>query len=349
SANLLRETLTFFLGQAAPEDLKIFAVQGFEGEELKVEPVDLRGAARHEQVAAEGAQSDLADRGAATVLNEAAPASAISWLQRCLDRRLTAIGPIEVQMVEEPIWNVRARAITSIFLRTELRRIDEPMLIPAAEAPPLASADATLSALDLVLSADAAGRPRRMGFHVPLPANALVFSQTRYRLLRALQDLDPNVRRRVILEIVGVEDGFPLGRLRELTGMIAPYGRAVLLRAASERTNPRHWRNCGASAVTLGCWGLEVAERSMMQRLAAFAEGAAKSGMASIAYGIESRALMLAAWGAGFTHVAGSALCIDRPPPRFPIRIGPEEFYAVGSAGPAGWPSDDLAPAAFRL
>ena len=61
------------------------------------------------------------------------------------------------------------------------------------------------------------------------------YSASRYRILPRPAPLEPPIRRFIILELEQLPIGGPAGRLAGIVTVLAPYGHAVLYRAASER------------------------------------------------------------------------------------------------------------------
>ena len=122
-------------------------------------------------------------------------------------------------------------------------------------------------------SADLIKSGVQVALHAPLPWNAMTYSTTRYRLLHALRDSPPQVRRFLILEITDLSAGLPQSRLTEVVSMLAPYCRAVLARAPSDSHDVRAWRGCGLSGVTLDCRSFDASDRKGLQRCRPFFRG----------------------------------------------------------------------------
>jgi hypothetical protein len=168
----------------------------------------------------------------------------------------------------------------------------------------------------------------QVALHAPVPAKAIAYSTSRYRILHTLQDLSPQIRRFLILEITDLSDGLPQGPLAEMVGMLAPHCRAVLARAPSENTDVRAWRGSGLSGVTVDCRHLDAADRGAQGRLATFARRAAEASLACVGYGLPVSSLMLAAWAAGFTHLGGPTLSEEVAVPKSVVRLQPADLFA---------------------
>jgi len=332
SANILKDTLGFFIGAAAEEDMHILQVTAFVGGRLEVQALD---PARLMAAAAGAPQpSTLAPSAAPAVSDAAAPPSqTIARPGRRPPVRLASRGlEVEVASTLTPVWNITAGVVASTQLTALVAEVlpeggNRP--VDSADVTPALAAQIALHALrEAMGQACADPAAPSMAIHAPLPLPALSYSTSRYALLHALRDLDPLVRRRLVLEITELPEGFPSGRLAELVSMLAPLGRAVLARAASAGRSVRHWRDCRLNGVILDCAEMDPADKRVGARLSAFAEAVDEAAPRCIAYGLNDRSLLLAAWGAGFSHLAGPALSAVVGP-RQAVRLDPEDFYAA--------------------
>ncbi|HEY3695735.1 hypothetical protein [Phenylobacterium sp.] len=316
SANVLKETLNFFLGAAAREDLKLFFVTGLDGEELAVEAVDA------------ATLSSAAEPAAAAPSRPAAAAPATLIGTEALRRRVRLVsmsGPhCEIDLGIEPTWNIGARVVTSFLVRAAIRLDGEDA--PAPDAPTVAG-EAAMQALAYAADLLSNGpEGLHVGLHTPLSIGAMGHSASRYRLLHALQSLDPAIRRLLLIEIIDLPAGFPQSRMTEVVAALAPYGRAVLARAPSETADLASWRRCGLGGVTLDCSHLDPADRKARVRLGRFAAAAAEVAPACVGYSLASRSLLISAWAAGFTHLGGAAVEAEVRTPAAQ-RLEPSQLY----------------------
>lgn len=65
---------------------------------------------------------------------------------------------------------------------------------------------------------------------------------------------------------------------------------------------------CGLRGVTLDCEHIRVPDSLALANLSSFARTALALAPARVAYSLHSKSLLIAAWGAGFTHLSGAAL-----------------------------------------
>jgi hypothetical protein len=338
SASILKETLAFFLGAAAREDLRLFQVMGFENGELNVEPLDA-GHVLSEAEAAFGSEAGSGSGAGRPADGDAQtpPSGDLIWSDT---RRIRLTSPpnieLDLQITPEPTWNVAAKVVASFVLRPAM------WLTVGAEP----ERPATCGELTAALAAEVAigglnfaadligGSGAKVALHAPLPWHAMTYSTSRYRLLQALRDIPADVRRFLVLEITELSEGLPQSRLAEQVAMVAPYARAVLARAPSARTDVRAWRGCGLNGVTLDCHDLDAADRKIQTRLEVFASRAADVPLACVGYGLPATSLMMAAWASGFTHLGGPPLTEGLAEPKAMVRVQPADIFATGASQP---------------
>jgi hypothetical protein len=337
SANLLTETLAFFLGAAAREDLRLFQVTSFINGELGVQPVDIGGFLDGHDASAS------ARPGPAATADSLGPVSE-DLLWTAAHRTSLSFPPgydVDLTLTPEPTWNVGARVVASFLLRPSILLAEgdnAPRPATCGELSPIAAGEVAVSGISY--AAELIGETGvQVALHAPVPANAIAYSTSRYRLLHALRNLNPQVRRFLILEITDLSDGLPQSPLMEMVGMLAPHCRAVLARAPSENSDVRAWRGCGLSGVTVDCRHLNAADRGAQDRLATFARRAAGASLACVGYGLPTSSLMLAAWASGFTHLGGPALSDEVAVPRSVVRLQPVDLFAPKGAPAAHRPA----------
>lgn len=337
SAKTLTETLVFFLGAAAREDVRLFQVTSFADGALGVEPVSATLAMQ----AGEGLDQDDASRPPPEPGACEAAAPVLTRLDWSTPRRWWLSSPadlmLDLAIAPEPVWNIGAQVVASYRLRPSIWLCsgpDAPRALTCSELPAQRAAEVAMNALSY--AAELLGdQGAQVALHAPIPLHALTFSASRYRLLKALRELPESVRRFLVLEIIDVAGGFPPSRLSEVVSMVAVHCRAVLTRAPAETTDIRAWRGCGLSGVALDCGALDPADREAHARLALFAKRAAEGSLACIGYGLPTRSLSLAAWAGGFTHLGGVALA-DVRASRCVRRLGAPDLFGCKASRSGG-------------
>jgi hypothetical protein len=330
SANVLKETLRFFIGAAAPDTVRLFQVTGFAGGELSVEPVDYAGLA--DPLESAGCSS-IGSAGEQVWAAMSALSTTVIASPRQSGQIIPSNGPeLRTVTAVAPVWNLRARAMTSFLVATEAFRVLPDGTLAAAPVSQLSSnvaAGLSLQGLtyaeERIRSGGEAGNP--VALHLPLPLNALSYSAPRYRLLHALRRLDRDVRRYLLLELTELPAGLPQSRLTELVSMLSPFARAIVARAPSEMADVGGWRRCGLNGVSLNCRRFDPGDRRIATRLSAFARRVLDIAPACIGYELQARSLMLGAWAGGFTHLS-SPVVSARSPGLAAARLHPPDLYA---------------------
>jgi hypothetical protein len=314
SATVLKETLAFFLGKAAREDFQLFKVTAFENGAFTLEAA--AGAILDEILDADASAAPPASPPGPSLhtLRTASPIDDLHW---CAIRRVRLVSPpdmdLELAISPEPTWNISAKVVASFLLRPAAT-LAEPHMpardVCAADLSPAMAGEAAIATLAYAAELIADGRVT-VALHAPVALAALTYSNSRFRILNALRGLPTEVCRRLILEIVDLPEGLPQSRLTEMVSMLAPHCRAVLARAPSEMSDLRSWRGCGLSGATLDCDHLDPADKTAHLRLGSFARRATEAKLSCVGYSLPSRALIMAAWAAGFTHVGGPMLSAE--------------------------------------
>jgi hypothetical protein len=320
SANILKETLAFFVGAVAREDVRLMQVTGFNQGELTVESVDVGGF-----MPSEAPAWGVGGRGTAC---DSVPPS--HYVVGHGARAITLVAGdlrVDATHLARPTWNVRDRVVASFVVET---KIDPEH---TAALPPLLAAEVARSNLAFAVEQIRAGRDggTPVAMHVPVPIGALTITSARYPLLHFMRDLDAATRRLLVVELTDLEAGVPHSRLSESVSMLAPYARAVLARAPSETASLLEWRRSGLHGVTLDCSHLQSSDRAALFRLSTFARNALAIAPACVGYSLTAMSLLVAAWGAGFTHLSGAAVSgeIRR---LAAVRLTPRELYRRSSA-----------------
>ncbi len=293
SAAVLKETLSFFLGKVDGQDVRILQVTGHAAGDLSVEPVDC---SRWLDASAPPSGAVEASEPPAQAPLPAVQLDQLAWA-----------GTQTSRIALAPIWNIAQEVVASflmqptVYLTSSLERVEpSPLAAEQLVSAGIGQARAWLS--------EAGARGTRFALHLPLPFLGVSSTNARYRVQRQLTDMPAELRKLVVLDLMGIEEGVPYARMAETVSALKPFCRAVLARAASPAAKLAQWRNCRLDGVTLDCHALDPGDRMSMARLASFADEAGKVSRTIVGYGLANRSLTLAAWAAGFSHVTGDAV-----------------------------------------
>ena len=305
SSVLLRETLTFFLGAAEAENIRISVVDriGDEGlEATRVTGDQLEAAARERT-------GDLARS-----RDGSAPWERFGVARPA--RKTVAIkrpGQAEIQAIFylDPVWHVTREAVVSFVVRTvAVQRMADGAIEPVDRRWLTAGAAAALTIERLMFVEELLGdrdRPEpAIVVHVPISLNALSYSGARTAVLGELRRLVESDRRdRLMIELMHVPEGLPESRLSEAVAQTRPYARGVLVRAETLSTDVSNWLRSGAVGVIHNAATPGQPEKATLAALPGAVDRARQAGLSPSLYGVQSGSVALAAWSAGVSHMSG--------------------------------------------
>lgn len=305
SSQLMRETLSYFLGAVASENIKISVVDrvGEEGiEATRVSEAEMAAAA-------EERWRDM------SVSDDGSPPWERFGVARAPRKVVTIRRPdgadIQALIYLDPVWNVKRGAVVSFVSRTiavqtggdgALETIDPRDLTPRTHA---VIAGKRLQFVRELGDTDETAPLAAV--HVPLSLNGLVYSGSRTAILADLKKLSSSRRDRLFIELADVPSAMPQARLVEIITQLRPFCRGVHVRVDPDTADLSQWHRCGAVGVIHTALQ-NVAEKDVISRLDRLIEGAGRIGLATSLYGVRSRSLALAAWAAGVTNMSGDCV-----------------------------------------
>lgn len=158
-------------------------------------------------------------------------------------------------------------------------------------------------------------KQRRLLLVLSVHFDTLASASRRRHYVTELEELSPEERKLLLIEVVGAPQGVLHARLVELILPLKPYCRAVMLQMRIETLDFAQARGCGALAVGADLSAHPGPELTIMQQMSRFQRGAEKAELVAYAHGIRSVSLAAAALGAGYFSIDGDAISklIDRP------------------------------------
>lgn len=337
ASQLMRETLSFFLGEAKTENVHISVVDCVSGDGVTARRLageDLRAAStvRHRDLA-------LSEDGSAPW--EAFDVPALARTSFLLKR--PGADDLQALFYVEPVWRLDKSAVLSFVVRTLLLQTTPQGPVPVAHSDLPPSTHAVLAIRSLAFARSILGQAgaRPIGaLHVPIGFDALTQSGPRTSVLADLKrhDLEGH-RPRTIIELTRVPVAVPAVRLSELVGQVNPFARAVLIRTEATAP-PASWRHLGAPGL-IHCLQAGMPERQALANLQTFSAATLAMGLVCGVDGISSRSLSIAAWAAGFSQLAGDFLAHRCGDELVSHRLAVRDLYdAPPPAAPAHGPAD---------
>jgi hypothetical protein len=245
-----------------------------------------------------------------------------------------------------PVWTVRSHAIAAYSCKPMLRTPGGDIATSYAVVPPEAPTR-FLSRLDLLALRQAAQdlvAMEREGKAVLLVISVhyetLARTRARIAYVSELQMIAENLRRKLMLELVGVADAVPASRLNELTSAIANECRAVLILLARGFTHFDIIRKTKIFACGLGAGDDDRREGELFAEFDRFCEEIEAIGRKKYLVDVNTTSLLTAAIGAGFDYVDGDAVADLEEQPDGVHGLGLEEIF-FPHAGPDLDPLDD--------
>lgn len=322
---LLQDLLELFLGAFTLEQLDIRAVTGRQGDALTAEPVDI--AALH--------------RGLATGTSSRAPKTPSPPLgvkipgHPPLPPEPIRVGERTLHLDFEfrPIWDVRHDAISSFSLNA-IPQTDQSRALGEARADRSQLIPEELTAIDLAAASHGLEtltylfqRQSRFILHLPVSYETLASSRARPRYLDAIKSFAPELRRYIAFELHDLPSGVPQSRLSTLVTMLSPFGRGVIAFVRAQRVGVVSLQGCGLLGMAVELESPSLPEAELFVRIGTFRERAHLAGDQLIAYGVNSRSLVMAAWSMGLSHVSGDAIAPTCHLPYQMSRFRPVDLY----------------------
>lgn len=329
ASQLMRETLSYFLGAVKSENINVSIVDrvgegGIEATRLSEEELE---------AAAEERWRDMSNS-----VDGSAPWERFGVARA--PRKVVSIrrpGGADIQAVFylDPVWNVAQGAVVSFVARTiavqagangELEAIDPRDLTPRTHA--------VIACKRMQFVRELAGPEQegpRVAIHMPLSINGLSYSGTRYEILSELKKLSTIWRERLFIELTDTPPGMPQTRLVEIVGQLRPFCRGVHIRVDPATGDVAQWNRSGAVGLIYTALST-LPERDTLARLDRMITGAAQIGMSASLYGVKTRSLALAAWAAGVTHLSGDCIASRFGDTIVARRFTMDDIYAAEAA-----------------
>lgn len=325
ASQLVRDTLSYFLGEARPENVRVAMVEALEGGVIRARPI-----AAPKLPPQSGASPGVRDLAGST---DGSPPwerfSVAGDMSEPVFVRGATGQTLEAFFYLEPIWNADAGVVASFLVQSVVFEVtpggerlppDEGLLTPQCH---LALNSRRIAYLRQMLYE----APVPLVAHLPISGHCLRLSSTRAWLLSDLRrQLSDDLHRNVVIELCDIPDGFPGEALATMAAQAAPYGRAILARFSNDRPGIALRTRCGLNGIVRTIDG-RTDERTLARELFAFADAARRLRIACAVYGLRTRSQVLIARAAGVTHVSGPAITESFGSGTRPRRFHLEHLY----------------------
>jgi hypothetical protein len=292
----LTEVLTYFLGEAKPQHLKISQVSDLTADRAELRPFSVAELRRADAQSPPPGAPSPALREAAT-----STSSLVSWPLKTADGQ-----DLRISFAVDPVMDLKAWAmaghriesrIVSQQTDAELTTAQRRMLLPRDfERIDLAALERGLSRIEGVESFE---RPRLI---IQLSFASLSSSRARAALLDRAREQQHVLRHAAICELVDVEPGVPVGRLTDVTSLIRGFFRSVWVQAQPSRVSVETACAAKVSGLTVRAEDFGEASPQIAQGMGAFAGLIRQRNLLLTVTSLPTTDLMIDATVAGFTH-----------------------------------------------
>ncbi|MBL27707.1 MAG: hypothetical protein CMM50_09195 [Rhodospirillaceae bacterium] len=157
---------------------------------------------------------------------------------------------------------------------------------------------------------------------IPVHFETLAGQVTRTAYYDLCKTLPSNLRQFALYELIGLPEGIPAGRVREVASLLKHYGRAVFARVPVETANLSAVKDGGCIGAGFDASEVPLGLPGAMRK---FTAATAAAGLRSFVYNVRDAKSLVTATGAGFAFVGGDAVgrVIDHPKDVYKLRIKP--------------------------
>lgn len=237
-----------------------------------------------------------------------------NWWEASKD---AATDPLDgIQFVYRPVWDVRHRAITTYICVPTRQGLSESQMSPLTNPALVRRLDATVQRHVITDLRKIMKNKRRMLLGLPVHFETLASTISRGAYVDVCKrGIPPEGWRLLAFELTGVPNGLPQSRLLELTAILRPFSRGILLRTSVRQTLFRPSTETGIAAVGFEVAAESVPESRQIQDAERFAAAARRAGLASYVHGLRTISFTTAAIAAGLDFVDGDVVttAVDRP------------------------------------
>ena len=326
ASQLMRETLSYFLGAVKAEDVRIAIVDRLQGDGIEATAVS---AEQLDRAAGERSR-DLSDS------QDGSPPwerfGVTSAIRKTVRIERPNAASLRALFYLEPVWNLRQEAVAAFRIRSVvLQETGLGELTPPRPGDLTPSCRMELSRRQVAFAEEVwetqPGPPPAL--HLVLDFGGLTQSSGRTALTSRLAGLKERLlHRRLVLELTDIPEGLPAMMLSGLVTQLKPFGRGVLAHADGVADIVR-WQDAGLCGVVMHMSSAGSAGRD---GLGDFAGAARKARMAAVCYGVSTHSQFMQAWAAGFSHLSGELIAQRFGNPIVPQRFGARDLYGDQAA-----------------
>jgi hypothetical protein len=317
ASQLMRETLSYFLGTVKAENIRIAVVDRLQGDGVEATAVS---ADQMNRAAAE--RVDL--RAACDGSPPWERFGVISAIRKVAMIERPDAATLKAMFYLQPVWNLRGSAVPSFLISAVvLQECARGELLPPEPSDLTPRCHLELALRSLAFAEEiwdrSPGTP--IALHAPVAFATVSHSSCRMRLISQLKRLkDKGADRLLLIELTEVPEALPRLTSSALVVQLRPFVRGVLVRSERPEDIPL-WRGSGICGVI---WPSPPSDHAQLTR---FASAARAGQLAAGFYAVSSHSRFVQAWAAGLTHVAGDLISRIYGDAAVPRRFTMEDLY----------------------
>jgi len=146
--------------------------------------------------------------------------------------------------------------------------------------------------------------------------------------VRFAKSISERFGKSILFELVRVPEEAPPVQLKEVTSLLCPCCRAVIMRIKMEVELLDQLKKAGVNAIGVELGSVPLAEADILTRMTIFNERANQHGFQTFAHGVHTISLLSAAVSAGFGYIDGGAVAtaVEMPGGKKPLKLA--DIYA---------------------
>lgn len=242
--------------------------------------------------------------------------------------------PDKTTFVYKPVWDVRRKVLSTYRCAPKCTGPSGTPVygydIISGANPEEAYPDLDMLTLETAARTlkDLHGRKRRVIVVCPIHYRTLVRNDSFPKFKIFCQSMTDEQRRDIIFELLGVSDVTSAPGVIDLVSALKSMGRSVVLPVRLNRTRFEELSARGFDTVGTDVSAFARNEAKTMELMNTFLTGASEAGLRTVARGLDTLTLAIAAVAAGFDHVEGLAVHDIVENPEHVFRFQTQDLFA---------------------
>ncbi|WP_428248294.1 hypothetical protein [Ferrovibrio sp.] len=219
-----------------------------------------------------------------------------------------------IQVLYQPMWNLRHKAIVSYFATASARNVfsknlwDDMVRRNFSHVLSSLEVDIYVAQTALRTFANRIAQGPRIMIGWPVHFETLANRASRNTFIEFCREIPESIRQLLTMEVDGLPEGIPNSRVLEIVSVLRPFCRVLIIRVPAEFKRFDSFNSSRIGGVGFSLSGLPVRDSQRMAMMDRFVGDASRAGLRSYVHGLSTRAQLLAAATAGFEWVNGAAV-----------------------------------------